>query len=204
MAQPGILSSQIPPGEDHVMRALADIRREMRELGPSIMHSFQSVVDELAAHQATLDATVADIAANVASINTLIMKVVTPAVVNSLATNFALSFTQVDLVDASLVVPDGCTRLQVNATGIMTVVNSYGFGNAVDLYIHLDTTYGQIFTASVPTLQTVTVAANFATLATGLTPGATLHLYARAGSLNAITTDTSNAVVLTSTLLWLP
>ena len=70
MAQPGILSSQIPPGEDHVMRALADIRREMRELGPSIMHSFQGIVDELAAHQATLDAQQATLTTTVADLST--------------------------------------------------------------------------------------------------------------------------------------
>lgn len=128
---------------------------------------------------------------------------VVPGIVSSLANNFALSFTQVDLIDASLVVPAGCTRLQVNATGRMTVVNSYGFDNSVDIYVHLGTTYGEIFTMSVPTLATVTVAASFADLASGLTPGSTIHLYARAGSLNSISADTSNMAVLTATLLWL-
>jgi len=32
MADPGILSSQIPPGEDHVMRRIADLERAVREM----------------------------------------------------------------------------------------------------------------------------------------------------------------------------
>jgi hypothetical protein len=77
MAQPGILSSQIPPGEDHVMRALADIRREMRELGPSIMHSIQGIVDELVAHQATLDAQQATLTAQQATLTTTVADLAT-------------------------------------------------------------------------------------------------------------------------------
>ena len=152
MAQPGILSSQIPPGEDHVMRALADIRREMRELGPSMMHSFQSVVDELAAHQATLDAqqatlattvsdlttaqatlatTVsdlttaqADIAANVASINDLLTKVVRTDAIFASASNFSLSTSSATKVSLTITVPAGFTKAAVSVIGRVFAINN--------------------------------------------------------------------------------
>jgi len=138
MAQPGILSSQIPPGEDHVMRALADIRRDMRELGPSIMHSFQSVVDELAAHQATLDAqqatltttvanlaanvavtntNVANIAANVASINTLITQVVEPQSIYATTNTYVVTTTETTRASVTVTVPAGFTAAVVNVMG---------------------------------------------------------------------------------------
>ncbi len=148
--QPGILSSQIPPGEDWVPRALADIRREMRELGPSIMHSFQSVVDRLdaqdaafAAQQATLTTTVADLttaqatlattvsglSAAVADINTLVGQQVASGFNGATASNFAVS-TNATKASCDIVVPAGYTRAVVMVTADVSVKNT---GASADL-----------------------------------------------------------------------
>lgn len=47
MADPGSLASQLPNGPDHVVRELADLKRQIRELAPSIAASFQTTVDIL-------------------------------------------------------------------------------------------------------------------------------------------------------------
>lgn len=128
MAQPGILSSQIPPGEDHVMRALADIRREMRELGPSIMHSFQSVVDELAAHQATLDAQQATLTTTVAGLTTAQATLATT--VSGLSTaqaNIAANVASIaaNVADINTLVAQQVTGNTGNATAVVTATTSW-------------------------------------------------------------------------------
>ncbi|TFD80720.1 hypothetical protein E3T54_02975 [Cryobacterium sp. Sr8] len=48
MAQPGSISSLMPPSEDTQLRRIADLERFVRELGPSIAKSFQTTTDGLA------------------------------------------------------------------------------------------------------------------------------------------------------------
>jgi hypothetical protein len=128
MAQPGILSSQIPPGEDHVMRALADIRREMRELGPSIMHSFQGIVDELAAHQATLDAQQATLTTTVADLSTAQATLATT--VSGLTTAQATLATTVSgLTTAQANIAANLTTLNAAVADINTLVGQQVAGN---------------------------------------------------------------------------
>jgi len=163
VAQPGILSSQIPKSEDWIPREIADIKRELRELGPSIMHSFQSVVDELAEHQATLDAqqatltaqqatltttvadlttaqatlatAVANIATNLASLNAVIGQQVTAAVGHndSGTAAFAISTAWTTRASYTFTVPAGYTRALIFAAGQASAINTTG---AVDtLYV---------------------------------------------------------------------
>lgn len=47
MTQPGAIGSAMPADESSVMRRLADLERQVRELGPSIANSFNSTVSEL-------------------------------------------------------------------------------------------------------------------------------------------------------------
>jgi hypothetical protein len=228
MAQPGILSSQIPPGEDHVMRALADIKREMRELGPSIMHSFQGVVDELAAHQATLDAqqatltttvaglstAVADIATNLASINDLLTKVVTPASVNvASGVTFTASGAYYDGVQTNITVPAGVSRLQIQAfSGIFCWSNSNTTGGnngagGDDIYCRtiIGGVTGQGFvTVILGSGSTTSVYSSLATLLSGLTPGSTISLATQTmSSYQNIPANVNNKAILTAQLTWL-
>ncbi|MFF1633979.1 hypothetical protein [Leifsonia sp. NPDC058248] len=48
----------MPPGEDYLVREIADLKRQLRELGPSIAASFNSTVDGLNSTIAELDDTV--------------------------------------------------------------------------------------------------------------------------------------------------
>jgi len=213
MAQPGILSSQIPPGEDHVMRALADIRREMRELGPSIMHSFQGVVDELAAHQATLDAqqatlttTVADIAANVASINTLIGQVVVPSSIEATAYAFNVTTTDTTILTKTITVPDGFTKALVS---VQSVVIAYNWASSYA------TLYTAIYindpmTTSAGTQQdqvpnggsSIWLRNSSSRVTTSLTPGSTFDIVVKVSTSVGPWGATSTAVVLDGTILW--
>ena len=195
MAQPGILSTQLPPGEDWVPRALADIRRDMRELGPSIMHSFQSVVDELAAHQATLDTTVAnlaanvavtntnvaDIAANVASINAIIGNEVLPLAPHGDSVNFPMTVAWATRATVTVTVPAGYTRALVFAVGQASVVNTTGGLDqlCLDTLINGVVPPGWLATTDVPSTNIGSVAAAGTKLLTGLTGGGTFTVAAR-------------------------
>jgi len=159
MAQPGILSSQIPPGEDWVPRALADIRREMRELGPSIMHSFQGVVDELAAHQATLDAQQATLTAQQATLTTTVADLTTAQA--TLATTVAdlttaqatLATTVSGLSTAQADIAANVVDIAANVADINTLVGQQvtgGTGNANSGVV--------TFTTGYVTYATVTIA----------------------------------------------
>lgn len=54
MALPGIPGSQVPAGLDYLVRELADLKRAMRELGPSIAVSSQPIVASLQSQTAFL------------------------------------------------------------------------------------------------------------------------------------------------------
>jgi len=123
MANPGVAGSQIPAGEDWLVRKVADLERAVRELGPSIAKSFAPVIADLQAKQATLDAqqvtltaAVADIAANLASINDLLTKVVTPQIVSFSAANFALATTSAFAATLTVTVPAGFTKAAIYVT----------------------------------------------------------------------------------------
>jgi len=69
MADPGSIGSIAPPGEDYLVRRIADLERKVRELGPSIAQSFQSTVQSLDDTVAHLDG-LTTVSANGANLNT--------------------------------------------------------------------------------------------------------------------------------------
>ena len=225
MAQPGILSTQLPKSEDWIPREIADLKREMRELGPSIMHSFQGIVDELAAHQATLDAqqatltttvselsaAVADIATNLASINTLITQVVAPGLVWASATNFALSTTFATLLTSTITVPPGFTQCIVSMDSRVYSINPNTTGGTDGTggdWLYTRTNIAGYYPAAFPIL--VGGSRHFAIsvdplsqLASGLTPGTTFNITVEAKSTNlAWAADVNNTVELAGSLQW--
>lgn len=210
MAQPGILSSQIPPGEDHVMRALADIRRELRELGPSIMHSFQSVVDELAAHQATLDAqqatltaNVADIAANVASINDLLTQVVKPQNVYFYAQGFAVPTTGTVFASSTVTVPAGFTSAVITVVSRLAAVNSTAAADYLSCVSKVNGIGGASLQVPInPSFTDFNVHA-LSTVLTGLTGGGTILLEVRGNTANAAwAANAFNSAFMSGMILW--
>lgn len=69
MADPGSIGSIAPPGEDYLVRRIADLERKVRELGPSIAQSFQPTVQSLDDAVAHLDSLTVS-SANGANLNT--------------------------------------------------------------------------------------------------------------------------------------
>jgi hypothetical protein len=122
MADPGILSSQIPPSEDWLVRKVADLERAVRELAPSVAKSFAPVIADLTAKQAAITVNVASIAANVASINTLISQVVKAQAVSFSGTHSLTPTNQV-MTSTTITVPAGFTSAVVTGTGFVSGQN---------------------------------------------------------------------------------
>jgi hypothetical protein len=210
MAQPGILGSQIPPGEDHVMRHLADIDRTIRELTPSIARSIQPTVARLdaadvanAAQDAATAANVADIAANLASINDLIGNEVSVNSASAAANGFATTASDVNMVTASIPVPAGYSQALVYTSVVAGVYNL----NGVFEYLYLSVLIAGVATSrdntggAVPGGWATTNTAK-ATRLTGLSGGS----ISLAGSLRTdspIAASTSNRAYLEAIAIFL-
>jgi len=117
---PGAPGGNLPAGEDHIMRRLADLERAYRELvasGPSMFAS-----------------TFASIEANLASINALIGNEVQIGSASVLATNFATSATNTSVATGTITVPAGYSQALVFATATAGIWNR----NAVGEYLYLN------------------------------------------------------------------
>ena len=103
MASPSNLASQLPPGDDHIMREIADIKRQIKELTPSIAKSFNTVVDALIFAES-----------NAAGHN-----------------NMAFTTTSTTFASVSFTVPDGYTRCLVTASAAVMGLNSGATGDYI-------------------------------------------------------------------------
>lgn len=148
MANPGAASSQLPRTDDWIVREIEDIKRQLRELGPSIAQSFNSTV----------------------------AGIILPAAKTVVTSGFLLTTTSTVLAEIDIPVEPGYTRAIVSVYGILngatgatsgdyiyakTIIN--GVPSANETFFFLPTTY-QIGT--VPTMQ--------ATLLSGLVDGGTI------------------------------
>jgi len=135
---------------------------------------------------------------------------VVPGVANGLVAGFTLGASSSgEYAGIDLLVPSGCTSLLLNATARITVTGGSTIG-AISIEVDLAdastppvATGGETFTMGVGVGERITVSAGLATLATGLTPGSTLHLGTFVSSLGAIPANGTNVVALDTTLLWL-
>lgn len=128
MAAPGTLGSLVPPGEDAAVRKMADLQRELRELGPSVAASFASTVAELRAQQVTLTAQQADLAAqqaalaaNSASIASVEALQTSVAVAHDSTSGFGLPTSPTEILRSTIAVPAGFTRALVMVTTTLTL-----------------------------------------------------------------------------------
>jgi hypothetical protein len=199
MASPGNPSSQIPPGEDHVMRRLADIERYLRELTPSVARSIAPTVARLdaadvanAAQDAATAANVAAIAANVASINTLIGTQVQVANATGASNGMAITVADADLATASITVPAGYSQALV----FLAVTTGAYNNTATYAYLYIEAVINGVATrlstmpATGPGDFTTVATAKSVTL-TGLS-GGTISLAARVRCDNGWAADASN------------
>jgi len=131
---PGSIPSQIPAGEDELVRRMRDLERRVDELGPSVARSFQPVLDDLAAKQAALEAqqatlttAVADIAAQTAN---LAARVTQTATITSFNTgtlpNDGLFHAYGSSIPITIAVPTG--KLVVTVGCGQATLNSGGTG----------------------------------------------------------------------------
>ena len=212
MANPGIPSSQLPPGEDWIPRALKDLQRDIREALPSVARSFKPVVDRLDAADAAMAANVAAIAANVASINDLLTRVVGPGVIYGTASNFAITTTDTVFKTITVAVPTGYTTAQITATGRVGVYNQNttgGSNGAGGDYVHVQTVIGAY--AGMGLAETVlginTSAINSATFSTtliGLVAGNTFNVSVKAHTdYQTLAASTNNVAEVSGSVLFL-
>jgi len=152
MATPGNLGSQVPPGEDAAVRKMADLQRELRELGPSVAASFASTVAALRAQQsllatqqdllttqqgllATQQAALAANSASIADVEALQTRV---AVAHDSTSGFGLPTSPTEILRSTIAVPAGFTRALVMTTTTLTlytpaVGGTYSFKVAGDI-----------------------------------------------------------------------
>lgn len=119
MASPGIPGSQTPAGLDYLVREIADLKRQLRELGPSIAASFQPVITDLQNKQAALDSQQMQINNQLAQINALIGAQVTFGSVGASATGFTPG-AAADLAGSVITVPSGYSQAIVHCTADAT------------------------------------------------------------------------------------
>ena len=211
MANPGVSGSQIPAGEDFAQRQIKDLQRDLRELGPSIAKSFAPVIADLAAKQVTLTAAVADIAANVASINDLLTQVVKPQSIYLQATNYALTTSFVTLASATITVPAGFTKAKVTLIGQVGCYNPHttgGSNSAGGDYVYCKATAGSAWGAF---LGTTLLGSNdfsydvspVSTVLTGLTGGGTFTVGV-SGKIEFanMAADAGNMATVSGDILW--
>lgn len=138
---------------------------------------------------------------------------VVPGVINSIATNFAVSHTAwTNTVSFNATVPAGCTQLLALATGMVYAVNpnttggSNGTGGDVlECRIGIGGTFGMAAGVSISGSNGQTSCpAAYAQLLTGLTPGGTVTLVTQSlTGFQAFAANSNNQANLCATLTWL-
>jgi hypothetical protein len=211
LQNPGVLSSQLPAGEDHVMRRIKDIERFLQELTPSIARSIQPTVARLDATDVDLIAKQAAIAANVASINALLAQVVLPQKIYADATNFAITTAYTVKASTTITVPAGFTQAVVAVTARVLATNSNATGgiNAGSDSLYCKASIAGDVGRGLPVIVLgsgswgVNVSP-FSTVLTGLTPGSTFTVTANAMAFfQPWATNTNNEAEVSGTILWL-
>lgn len=103
MADPGSISSIAPAGEDYLVREIAQLKTQMRELPPSVAQSFQTTVDALTA---------------------LVASTVLPQASSNSVAGLATSTTSTVQTSVEFTVPDGYTQALVVGTATAMAYNN--------------------------------------------------------------------------------
>jgi hypothetical protein len=221
LQNPGLPSSQIPAGEDHVMRSIKDIERYLRELSAQVNALRPgSVVTSLLADSAVTAPKIGSAAVTAPAIGTgavtapalgagsvtfaALAAPVVPAAVNLTTTAFAPTATWAEVAGLDLTVPADCTRLLADATARVYAINNSAGADDLNARVSLGAVDGQAFLTPLAISGYGTISAGLAVLASGLTPGATVRLKASAKTTTGTwTTDAANTAGLTASLTWL-
>lgn len=176
MAAPGTPGAPAPAGEDFIVKKIADLDRQARELGPSIAKSFQTTVDEL--NQAIAQLLVVETGAQ-----------------SNLGP--AITTTRQALATIPFTVPTGYTKALVQANAVAMAYNNT---SAVDyLYcmasVDIGSSGGETYSSAAVGYATSVTAPYYVEL-TGLTDGETFVVAANART-NTATWGASTANLVT-------
>lgn len=208
MANPGSIGSAMPASEDTQARRVADLERDLRELGPSIARSFAPVIATLTTQQATLatqQATLADqqaqLTAQVATLAAQVALQVQPASGHSGVASGALTSTPSEITRCTFTVPSGYTRAQVFGTVFVSVYNTGNAADNIRAYLDINGAY-----SSTPTINSLVsfsgagLGSSYAATLTGLTSGSTFYVrgivYNQTGNANQYNGANVDATVL--------
>jgi hypothetical protein len=196
---PGVLSSQLPKGEDHIMSSIKDIERYLTELSAQVNKLRPgSVVTSLLADSAVTAPKVGPGAITAPALDTgavtapaigtgavtapalgagsvgyaALVAPTLPAAVNVSATAFAPTATWTELVGIDLTVPTDATRLLVTATCWCYGVNNSASADDLHTRVSLGATDGQEFL-------TPLAVAGYGTISAGWPTGSTNAATAR-------------------------
>jgi hypothetical protein len=141
MADPGTVQSQLPMGADWVARAITDIQRDIRELGPSIARSFGTTIQTIQAQQVTLTTLVAGLQTQVA--DAIAANSLTTAQINAkVASPGAIAPTTVT-ASGAVSGTTGTFPTGISSTGAYGKLLTYG-GAYNAAYLHVDGTLGYV------------------------------------------------------------
>ncbi len=221
MAQPGLLSSQIPKSEDWIPREIADLKRELRELTAQVGRIHDgTIITQLMADGAITAPKIGPAAVTAPAIGAgavtapaigagsvgyaALVAPTLPAAVNLTTTAFAPTATWAEVAGLDLTVPTDCTRLLVTATGWVYSINNSAAPDDLHTRVSLGATDGQAFLTPLAVTGYGTISAGLAALADSLVPGTTIRLKASAKTTTgAWTTDAANTATLVASLTWL-
>lgn len=182
MTQPGSPASAMPLDESSVMRRLADLERQIKELGPSVAGSFNSTIEQL-------EQTLANQAV--------------PAAYHTDSGGFGLSSSYSALAFLSVPVPAGYTRAVVMAVTNVSVRNS--LGERVGVWAQVDingTALARLAQAGVDSQNYGMVSSQAAAVLTGLSGSFYIQTLART-AISSFAASGSNAVNLDASVLFL-
>lgn len=178
MADPGSIGSAMLPGEDTRGRDIADIKRDVRELGPSIARSFAPVIASLTAQQATLADQQAQLTAQVATLAAQVALQISPASSHNGSSSYSLNTSAQELTRVTFTVPSGYTRALVFATTNLSVANQHN--TLLDLLRGYVDIAGSFTSAPAPVmvdpLHTANVNSSGTSLLSGLAGGGTFYV----------------------------
>ncbi|MBC7594537.1 MAG: hypothetical protein H7288_11465 [Kineosporiaceae bacterium] len=217
MASPGNIGSAAQADESTQVRRVADLERDVRELGPSIAQSFAPVIASiqatqatqaaqqvtLAAQQAALTDQQTQLTAQVATLAAQVALQVSPSGASTSASGFNISSGSGAVAGVTFTVPSGYTRALILGSGTVTAANTSGTSGYLYVKVVINggsgpeaaTIVGDFNTA--PYTNTVmNISASHSATLTGLSGGTfTVQIAARTGGNNFGSSGTNSAMV---------
>jgi len=174
--QPGTPATQMPAGDDALIRRVQELERAVRELGPSVA----------------------------ASVRTIVAALVKPDTFGETATGFdPITGAWGTVATATLTVPEGFTAAVVTATCYARIINTTASTyTQIHTRVLIDAQPGPSDDEWSDAGRSDTAGNTYSDTLTGLTPGATFGVSCQAYAGADFTADADNKAVISGTVLW--